>query len=208
MKYEISFPKLNITPDISKEIPLEKILAEEMESVRTRIVMDTTAGRRADGGGLKPYKPSYIEAIDSGRVAGKAPGSHTPNLTATQTLLRSFVIRLIRGGAEMTFEGTHPPARRVSAEGAARKRKKAGIVDTTIRRKKTGVRKGGSATPKRAGGSGGDVPNATIAQAQYRMGRTGWMSFSNADLDRIAKRVGDEIDKAIKTLFTKNTQLR
>ena len=208
MKYEISFPKLQINDDIARQIDLEKILGQEMESVRTRIVRDTTQGRAADGSGLKPYSASYKQAIDSGKVAGKAPGNHTPNLTATQTLLRSFVIRVIKGGVEMTFQGSHPPARRVSNEGAARKRKAGGVTDTTIRRKKTGVRKGGSFSKPRAARSGGDTPNATIAQAQYDQGRRGWMSFSNDDLNRIAKRVGDEIDKAIKTLFTKNTESR
>lgn len=228
MKYSIEFPKLKISTELAKEIPLEKILEEEIETVRTRIVQSTTGGKTADGGGLKPYKPSYIKQIDSGKIAGKAPGNHTPNLTATQTLLRSFAVRKIKGGVEMSFEGTHAPARKVSDDGAARKRKKAqGLGDTNrpksakqsskVASQKSNATKGARigkakkappAAASNAGKGGRDVPNAVIAAAQYKMGRTGWMAFSKSDLERIAKRVSDEIDKAIKTLFLRNTESR
>lgn len=193
---------VRIDTDVLKKAELPKVLQREMLTTRTEIIAATLKGQQADGGGLKPYSLSYKEAIDSGHIAGKAPGSHTPNLTATGELLRSMSITNTPDGAEMTFQGTHAPARRVSAAGAARKRK-AGAITSTSLRGKGSVKSGGGGTRRRSSGGGASVPNATIAQAQYSQGRTGWMAFSAKAIQRIENAVGDAIARALANLVAK-----
>src|SRR5262245_30762275 len=113
MKVTIQFPKIKLNADILKQAEIPKVLQQQMLTLRTDIVASTTAGKTVEGSGLKPYSESYKKAIDSGRIAGKAPGNHTPNLTATGQLLRSMNITNTVDGAEMTFDGSHAPARRV-----------------------------------------------------------------------------------------------
>ncbi len=227
MQIKIEVPKFRVNAAALGKLDMPKILQQEALNVRARIVADTTAGRKAEGGGLKPYSASYKAAIDSGSVAGKSPGNHTVNLTATGTLLRSLQVRAIEGGAEIAFEGTHPPARRVSSAGAQRKRKTAekaraaqglgplgGHVrnatqsaapaerakSARIRGKHVGGDGGKKTGPRRARGGGGDVANAVIAKAQYDMGRDGWFTISKKDVDGIVARLSKRIDEILKSL--------
>lgn len=201
MKFEISLGKLPLDASLIKKAApeLAQIMKEELLNTRARIVSDTVAGRQAEGGSLKPYSASYIKAIDSGTVAGKAPGNHTPNLTATGTLMRSIVIEQGDTPFEVRafFQGSHPPARRVFSAGAQRKQKKAGIAPKSYQGQtvKLGRSRGG-----RRGRSGGDTQNAVIAQGQYDMGRIGWFTFAKKDIERIQKRVGDLITKLLSSL--------
>lgn len=166
MKFELDFTPLKIDTEILKRLDLPKFVDQEMQNVRARLVADTVAGQKADGGGLKEYSASYKKAIDSGRVAGKAPGNHKVNLTATGVLLRSLKIVKEKAdalgvGVRLFFDGTHPPARHVSSEGARRKRNKAiragslagkiqGAKSTKIRKVKIkGVTTYGLAAPSR-----------------------------------------------------------
>jgi hypothetical protein len=120
---ELQVPKLST--DLGAELDLPKLLEQEMLNVRARIAADTVAGKTADGGGLKPYSRSYIEAIDTGRIKGKAPGNHTPNLTATGQLLRSMQIETSGNEVRMFFQGSHSKPERVKKEHAKRKREAA-----------------------------------------------------------------------------------
>lgn len=213
MKFEIDLTgKLPDLTNIEQKIGLPKLMEQEMLNTRARIIADTTAGKTAEGGGLKPYSRSYIEAIDSGTVEGKAPGNHTVNLTATGQLLRSFVIEAQGLIVHMFFFGTHFKAKAVSHKHAEKKRKnatKAGHVlqhkgnrpaQPTGGTKNQAVKLGSVKGSKKrgGGGGGGDTQNAIIAKSQYEMGRGGWMAFSKADIERINKRVIDAIQK----LFT------
>lgn len=233
MKLILDVSKFKLPPDFLKsyEQELTQALNQEMQKVRARIIASNTAGQQAEGGGLKPYSSSYKAAIDSGRVAGKAPGNHTPNLTATGTLHRSMKIEPGDQPTEvrMFFEGTHPPARKVKNPGNRVKqvnkrraaRGEAAVVPhkhvpsaeqkavRSARAKASRVQakfnaafgRGSrltTASDRRGSGlGGGDTQNAVIAQAQYDMGRTGWFTFSKADLERIQKRVADLVAKLL-----------
>jgi len=207
MKFEIDLTKLPDLDKVIEKIKLPEILNQEMLNTRARIIQDTVAGKTADGGGLKPYSRSYIEEIDSGYVPGKAPGNHTPNLTATGQLLRSFVIEAKDLVVTMFFQGTHSRPGRTDHASAKRKRKRAEKGGATLQHKGNRPAKTsaiGAAKPqgggkvvkgKRASRGGGDTQNAVIAKGQYEMGRSGWMAFSRQDIDRINKRVVDALQK-------------
>lgn len=125
MRIKFDYPKIQLNADALSKLDPQKFIEQEGMNVRARIIADTTAGKKAEGGGLKPYSNSYKDQIDSGSVAGKAPGNHTPNLTATGTLMRSIQTRPIEDGVELFFDGTHPARRKVSKKGAEEKREKA-----------------------------------------------------------------------------------
>lgn len=108
-----------------KDLNLQQILEQEMLNVRARLIADTQAGKTADGGSLKAYSRRYIEEIDSGYIPGKAPGSHTPNLTATGELMRSLQIESGENEVRLFFSGTHSKRQKVSDKHAAKKRKAA-----------------------------------------------------------------------------------
>jgi hypothetical protein len=198
IKISAEIPQIKI--DTAALPNLQTILAEEMLNVRARLIADTQAGRTADGGALKPYSSSYIKAIDSGRIFGKAPGAHTPNLTATGELMRAtgMPITPIQNGVEMRFSGSHAPKRTVSHEGAAKKRKLGGIVERVNGRSASRAAK---PSRPRTASSSRSVPKALIAAAQYTMGRTGWFSFSEKDRTRIATRIRTELGNLAKNLF-------
>lgn len=202
MKVTIEFPKIRIDADILKKANIPKVLQQEMLNVRAEIIEKTTAGQQANGGGLKPYSASYKDAIDSGRIAGKAPGNHTPNLTATGELMRSMTIANTPDGAEMTFRGSHAPRRPVSAAGAARKQKAAGVQSTKLRGKGA-VKAAGGGAARRKGSGGSSVPNATIARAQYSQGRTGWFQISDKRVEKVKEAVRAAVQAALKNLVTR-----
>lgn len=214
MKFTLDFKPLQLDEQIVKKMKLDELLNKEMLNTRDRIIKDTVAGRTADGGALKEYSKSYKDAIDSGKIAGKAPGNHTVNLTATGVLMRSFKViaesaSSVAAGVRMFFDGRHPVARGVSASGARRKRNAAiksgaikGEVQTGKLRKSGGVRKSSVTGARKSKGAGArDTSNAAIAQSQYDMGRTGWMQFSKVDVERINKAVLTRIDQIKAQLF-------
>lgn len=217
------------------ELNLQQIFEQEMLAVRDRLIADTQAGKTAEGGALKPYSRSYIEQIDSGSIFGKAPGSHTPNLTATGELLRSLQIESGENEVRMFFDGSHAPREKVSKEHAEKKRKNAvkkneGLVlqtraNRSAEHKPTGAQKAAAAkgrkestqqaklnaafghgsrklshADKHRGHGGGDTQNATIAQGQYSMGRNGWFTLAQADIDRLTKRIYDAIAKIFSSI--------
>lgn len=199
MKLEAEIKAIKIPENFANQFDFRTIFSEELFNVRRRIVADALQGRAADGSPLKPYSRSYEEAIDSGLIQGKAPGNHTPNLTATGTLLRSMTLTPGEGSnanfeMRMFFDGRHPGTIRVKDSTANRKRAKAGLG------KLGGISR--AAQRYTVHGSGADQPNAAIAAAQYRLGRTGWMSFSKEkDIKRITARVKKELERAAKELF-------
>jgi len=247
MGITFKFPRTAFDADALKKLDLPKFVQQEGMNIRVRIISDTTRGVAANGGGLKPYSAPYKDQIDAGRVAGKAPGNHTPNVTATGTLLRSLQVKATPEGAEIVFEGTHPPARKVSKAGAKAKVSKAkkqyygpggasfgghvkaarkaesGLVRGVRLAKAAGGRKkkrereaafraatgwkGKVSLPasgKAKGGGGGDVANAVIAQAQYKMGRTGWFEISKKDKEGIVSRLKERIGKALKIVVAQD----
>lgn len=190
---------LQLTKSLAEAINLPTIFKEEMLNVRARLIADTQSGKDAEGGGLKPYSRSYTEAIDSGRVFGKAPGNHTPNLTATGQLMRAMQIEASGLEVKMFFQGTHSKSKRVGEKTAKKKRKDAEKAGHELHtRSNRGISGGGKSlgTGKKrgsGGGGGGDVPNASIARFQYEMGRDGWFQFADRDIDRILKRIQDAL---------------
>lgn len=124
MAFTFNIPTKRLDPKALTSFDPIKFLEAEALNVRNRIVKDSVAGKTAEGGPLKPYSNSYKDAIDSGGIAGKAPGDHRVNLTQTGTLLRSIQTRVNGQFVEIFFEGSHPPARRVSRKGAKDKREK------------------------------------------------------------------------------------
>lgn len=190
IKFSFEIPIIKLDTQLPD---LTKVLEEEMLNTRARLIADTTRGQRADGGGIKPYSRTYTELIDSGYIFGKSPGNHTPNLTATGELLRSLVVTSASNTATLAFQGTHAPTKLVSHKHAEKKRAVGGIVRTArnhgyIQRKLQGL-------SQKRGGSGSQQTNAQIAQDQYAMGRTGWISFAQKDIDRITARIKAELAK-------------
>jgi hypothetical protein len=195
VKFTIDISKLPDLTNMIGDINLPKIMNEEMQAIRADIISESLAGRTADGGALKPYSRSYIEAIDSGYIEGKSPGNHTVNLTATGQLLRSLVVEAQGMLVKLFFYGSHSKPNRVSHEHADKKRTQATDKGHVIQhhgnrptpqvnelRAVTGKgkilngksRKG----KKKQGGGGGDTQNAVIAKGQYAMGRSGWFQIA------------------------------
>lgn len=188
-----------------------KMLSAEMFVVRDEILTKNQAGQKANGGSIKSYSSSYVKAINSGYVAGKAPGSLTPNLTATGVLNRAMRIEPgdTPGTVLMFFDGTHPKAKRVSkrsAKSKVNKAKKSGADLATRSVKSKGLTNAqvfkisgiDRSNPRVQGkGGGGDVQNAVIAQAQYDMGRDGWFQFSTKRIEIIQKKLSDYVLKIL-----------
>ncbi|WZO97303.1 hypothetical protein EP7_004328 [Isosphaeraceae bacterium EP7] len=207
MKFSLDLSALPIDPDFLKrhEQEFRKLLDQEMLKTRARIIASDTAGQQAEGGGLKPYSSSYRAAIDKGQVAGKEPGNHTPNLTATGVLHRSLTIEQGSGLGEvrMFFNGSHPPRQKVQhpqkrVKAAHKRREKQGLAPLAPHKHARAAKgagktlgKGAAPAKRRSGGGRGSTQNAVIAQAQYDMGRTGWFTFSTEDLERIQRKLGD-----------------
>lgn len=230
MQFTMKWDGVKLNAGAFSQPALDKLIKQELLNTRARLIADTQAGNQANGGALKPYSMMYRVMIDSGRVQGKAPGNHQVNLTATGVLLRSLQIEKNDKGALLFFDGSHPPSRGVSDKGALAKRKKAqnkrsatllgrAPKPVTVKAAKAGKTlsplrpTGGSTRPLKAlaadakrirkgTGGGGDIRNAAIAQFQYDIGRTGWMSFSRSkDLPRISAAVLKFINESAKKMI-------
>lgn len=217
-RLDIKIPEID--PQAIRKVNLQKICEEEMLATKRRIQADALAGRTADGGGMKGYSDAYKKQIDSGRLYGKTPGDHTPNLHAQRVLLYAgMAVEKLANGARMLFTGNHPPTKYVKSGTAKTKRQKTGFnrLKPAARLSKaeklavghrSNVKSAGGSGGKRSSGSGKasgsreSLTNAEIAARQYELGRSGWFCFSRADIDRITARVrmafAEAIDNAIR----------
>lgn len=209
--FEVNFPKIEFNAaEFEKSLNLPKLMQEEILLTRTRIAADTTAGRKANGGGFRAYSKGYA-------LLKAAAGRGTRvNLTWTQKLLLSMVPTAIQNGFSLGFQGDHGKNEAVSQETKAKlakrsEKKKQGraylkAAGLKTAKKAKAAKTFGSkplkgAKAKSKGGGGSTLSNAALAASLYARGFVGWFTFGKTDLDRIEKRLSTEVQKNLKSLI-------
>ena len=104
MKIEMDFPDIKIDDKWIEKLNLPKVMAQEVQTTRTRLLTNLNQGQNAEGGGLRAYSPGYAKFKQaSGR-------STVPNLNWTGELHRSMqatVPKSLEDEAKIQFQGTH-----------------------------------------------------------------------------------------------------